>query len=187
MALFRCSGAACARAISVSAAPGGNPVGLQNRDTFAVTYTHCGRCGAYLCDRCVTKMAGPSPALACNRAVGARCAGRRGKAQNRAGNGRAGLKPKGLPESGRRLRAIACARRRPDPLGGKATRVRPEARSALRCSRAGGPGYLRGAGGARIDAGERQDDRRSPTAPPGRPGRLRTLLARLGVQVHPHA
>lgn len=52
----------CNRLISLSAIPGGNPVGKEeNPDTIAIYYARCEKCGYIHCDRCVEKNNGRCP------------------------------------------------------------------------------------------------------------------------------
>ena len=45
----------CNRFISISTVLGGNPVAMENPDTWAIYYAKCETCGYIHCDRCVEK------------------------------------------------------------------------------------------------------------------------------------
>jgi hypothetical protein len=66
MPVARCSGEGCARQISVSLVPGGNPVARQTG--MCVEYGCCEACGRFWCDAC-----GPA-GTACPRCGTARVA-----------------------------------------------------------------------------------------------------------------
>lgn len=67
MPVARCSGEGCARQISVSIAPGGNPAARQLG--MCVDYACCERCGRFWCEacaagecpRCGAEVVGPDP------------------------------------------------------------------------------------------------------------------------------
>lgn len=56
--LLRCFGWSCPRMISVSKAPGGNPVALADPAHFAVSFRICLDCQRTYCDRCLPERSG---------------------------------------------------------------------------------------------------------------------------------
>lgn len=55
MAVHNCSGIGCKRNISISIDPGGNPVALDDYDSWSFLYATCPKCGQCFCDRCVKR------------------------------------------------------------------------------------------------------------------------------------
>jgi tetratricopeptide (TPR) repeat protein len=53
--VLSCSGWNCARLISVSVIPGGNPVAQADPEHFSVTFLVCPDCHSTFCDRCVPR------------------------------------------------------------------------------------------------------------------------------------
>ncbi len=59
MPVMQCAGVQpCNRMISVSAAPGGNPVARSDPEGYASEWALCPRCGGYTCDRCLARQRG---------------------------------------------------------------------------------------------------------------------------------
>lgn len=56
MPVLRCFGENCARLISVSVIPGGNPAALSDPENWATIHFKCASCGENYCDRCVKKL-----------------------------------------------------------------------------------------------------------------------------------
>lgn len=70
MAVFGCTEEGCQRHISVSRAPGGNPVALADPEGWAFLFAVCPECGRCICDRCIARRKVPVSDLRCFRCGG---------------------------------------------------------------------------------------------------------------------